>query len=310
MAPTSSGDGRKCTIASSMGWTPLFLNADPHRTGVSLLVMVARRIPAMICPSVGSWPSRYISMISSSASASVSVTRAPPTPPAAPPGTRPDHPPPPLAHGLDVRRGHWLDLVLLPLGGFLAPHQRLLGDEVDHSTEVGFRAERELYDQGGRVEPADDHVNAPVELGADAVHLVDEADPRDVVAVGLPPDRLRLWLDTGYPIEDCHRAVEHPQRPLYLDGEVDVAGGVDDVDRMPVPLGGRCGGGGGGAALLLLLHPVHGGRALMNLTDLVVDAGVEQDPLSCRGFARVDMSHDPDVADLGQLKSGVVSHDG
>jgi len=29
---------------------------------------------------------------------------------------------------------------------------------------------------------------------------------------------------------------------------------------------------------LLQLHPVHGGRALMDLTDLVVDAGVEQDP--------------------------------
>ena len=32
-AGTSSGDGRYCTIASSSGWTPLFLNAEPHSTG-------------------------------------------------------------------------------------------------------------------------------------------------------------------------------------------------------------------------------------------------------------------------------------
>jgi len=45
-------------------------------------------------------------------------------------------------------------------------------------------------------------------------------------------------------------------------------------------------GGDGDAALLLLLHPVHRGGALVDLTDLVVDAGVEegcaQSSSSCR----------------------------
>src|SRR3972149_361388 len=65
------------------------------------------------------------------------------------------------------------------------------------------------------------------------------------------------------------RAVEHAQRPLDLDGEVDVAGRVDDVDAMVGPEGRRRGGGDGDAALLLLRHPVHRRGALVDLADLV-----------------------------------------
>jgi hypothetical protein len=39
---TSSGEGSSSTIASSRGWTPLFLKADPQRTGVTLRSSVAR----------------------------------------------------------------------------------------------------------------------------------------------------------------------------------------------------------------------------------------------------------------------------
>jgi hypothetical protein len=44
----------------------------------------------------------------------------------------------------------------------------------------------------------------------------------------------------------------------------------------------------------------------VDLTDLVVDAGVVEDPLGRRGLARVDVRHDPDVADLGQVDNGGV----
>ena len=163
-----------------------------------------------------------------------------------------------------------------------------------------LHAQRELEHERRRVEAGHDHVDAAVELGADAVHLVDEADPRDVVAVGLPPDGLALRLDPGDAVEDGDRAVEDAQRPLDLDGEVDVAGRVDDVDRVVLPLAGGRGGRDRDAALLLLRHPVHRGGALVDLTDLVVDAGVVEDPLGRRGLARVDVRHDPDVADLGE----------
>ena len=154
-----------------------------------------------------------------------------------------------------------------------------------------------------------DHVHAAVEVGADAVELVDEADAGDAVLVGLAPDGLGLRLDARDAVEHGDGAVEDAQRALDLDREVDVARGVDDVDGVVFPLTGRRGRRDGDAALLLLLHPVHRGRAVVDLTDLVVDAGVEQDPLGGRGLARVDMGHDPDVADLGQIECGLGRHD-
>ena len=75
-------------------------------------------------------------------------------------------------------------------------------------------------------------VDAHVEVGADLVHLVHERDARNVVLVGLAPDGLALRLDAVAAVEDRHRAVENAQRALDLDGEVDVAGRVDDVDAV------------------------------------------------------------------------------
>ena len=182
----------------------------------------------------------------------------------------------------------------------VVPEQALHPTRSTTPREVGLDAPRELEHERGRVEAADDHVDAAVEVGAGAVQLVDEADARDVVLVGLAPHRLGLRLDAGDAVEDRDRAVEDAQRALDLDGEVDVARGVDDVDRVVVPLAGRRGGRDRDAALLLLLHPVHRGGAVVDLADLVVDAGVEQDPLGRRGLARVDVRHDPDVAGLGE----------
>ena len=122
------------------------------------------------------------------------------------------------------------------------------------------------------------------EVRADAVHLVDVGDARHAVLVGLAPDGLRLRLHAGDRVEQRDGAVEHAQRALHLDGEVHVAGRVDDVDAVVVPLGGGGGRGDRDAALLLLLHPVHGGRALVDLAHLVGAAGVN------RGCARSSSS--------------------
>ena len=135
--------------------------------------------------------------------------------------------------------------------------------------QVGLGADRQLDRHGVGAEAVDHGLDRAVEVRADAVHLVDERDARDVVLVGLAPDGLGLRLDAGDGVEHGDRAVEDAQRALDLDGEVDVAGRVDDVDAVVVPVAGRRGGRDGDAALLLLLHPVHRGRALVDLTDLV-----------------------------------------
>ncbi len=186
------------------------------------------------------------------------------------------------------------------------PDERLHLDEVDDAGEIALRADRELQHGGGRAEPIRDRVVRLEEVGAEAVHLVDEAHARHAVLVGLAPDRLGLGLDAGDAVEDRDRAVEDPQRALHLDGEVHVPRRVDDVDAMVPPERGRRRGRDRDAALLLLDHVVHDRAALVHLTDLVGLAGVVQDPLGRRGLARVDVGHDPDVAVF--VQGDVVRH--
>ena len=64
---------------------------------------------------------------------------------------------------------------------------------------------------------------------------------------------------------------------------------------MTVPESGGGSAGDRDATLLFLYHPVHGGGAFMHLADLVVDAGVIQDPLRGGRLARIDMCHDADI---------------
>ena len=113
----------------------------------------------------------------------------------------------------------------------IAVGDRLHVDEVDHAPELVLHADRDLHRHGGRAEALADRLDAAPEVGAGAVELVDEAEAGDAVAVGLSPDRLGLRLDAGHAVEDDDRAVEHAQAALDLDGEVHVAGRVDDVDR-------------------------------------------------------------------------------
>src|SRR6202008_1676318 len=83
---------------------------------------------------------------------------------------------------------------------------------------------------------------------------------------------------------------------LDLDGEVDVPGRVDDVEALLPPECGRRGRRDGDAALLLLLHQIHRRGAFMHLADLMVLAGVREDPPRGRGLAGIDVSHDAEVA--------------
>ncbi|CAB4345073.1 unannotated protein [freshwater metagenome] len=74
--------------------------------------------------------------------------------------------------------------------------------------------------------------------------------------------------------------------------------GINDVDGVVFPH--TCGGcrRDSDATFLLLLHPVHRCCTFVHFTDFVVDAGIEKNALGRGGFARVDVSHDPDVSDL------------
>ena len=159
------------------------------------------------------------------------------------------------------------------------------------------RADRQLDRDGLRAEAVDHRLDGGEEVGAGAVHLVHEGDARNLVVVGLAPDGLGLRLDAGDRVEDGDRAVEHAQASLDLDRKVHVPGRIDNVDAKVPPERRRRSRRDRDAALLLLLHPVHDGGALVDLAHLVGAAGVVEDPLGRRRLARVDVGHDPDVAD-------------
>ena len=174
-------------------------------------------------------------------------------------------------------------------------------DEIDDAAMVLLLADRDLDADSGRAEAVAHRLHGGEEVGAGAIHLVDERDARHAVAVGLAPHRLGLRLDTGDRVEDGDGAVEDAQGALDLGGKVHVPGRIDNVDPVVAPLGRRRRRRDRDAALLLLRHPVHRGGALVHLAELVGAAGVVEDALRRRRLAGVDMRHDPDVADAVQL---------
>src|SRR6266568_2545946 len=192
--------------------------------------------------------------------------------------------------------GRDVDLLVLRPHRLVVEGDALHLDEIDHAAELVLAADGDLDGHRAGAQLLADGVDRHEEVGADAVHLVDEADPGHAVLVGLAPDGLGLRLDAVHAVEAGDRAVEDAQRPLDLDREVDVAGGVDDVDAVLAPEGGGRGGGDGDAALALLLHPVHDGGALMDLANLVRDAGVEEDSLGRGRLTGIDVRHDADVS--------------
>ena len=192
--------------------------------------------------------------------------------------------------------------------GLAAPGEGLHLEKVDDAVEVILGADRELHDQRLRTEAVDDGADRVVEVGAELVHLVDEADTRDVVLGGLTPDLLGLRLHAFLAVEDGDCAIEDTEGALDLDGEVDVARGVDDVDLVLVPETGDGGRRDRDAALLLLLHPVGGGGTIVGLADLAVDARVVEDALGRGGLTGIDVGHDADVADLVQVLKHFLCH--
>ena len=135
-------------------------------------------------------------------------------------------------------------------------------------------------------------------IGAGSVAFVDEGDAGNLVAGHLPVDGNGLRLNTAHRAEDQHRPVKNTQGAFNLDGEIDVAGGVDDVDVASFP--GAIGGSGldGDTAFFFQFHGVHGRADTVfaaHLVDGVNSLGVKQNSLRQRGFSRINMGADTDI---------------
>jgi hypothetical protein len=162
--------------------------------------------------------------------------------------------------------------------------------------ELVLGADGQHHDQRLGGEDVLDLLDDAVEVRPDAVELVDVDDAGHLGVVGVAPVGLGLGLDAARAAEHADAAVEHLERAVDLDREIDVPGVSMMLKLVVLP---EAGGGGGldrDAALLLLIHEVGGGRAVVHLADLVDLAGELEDALGGRGLARVDVGEDADVA--------------
>jgi hypothetical protein len=89
------------------------------------------------------------------------------------------------------------------------------------------------------------------------------------------------WLNAAGSTENTYAAVEHLERTVDLDGEVDVSRGIDDIQAVVVPLATGCRGLDSNAALLFLIHEV---------------GGELQNSLGGRCFTGVNMGENADIA--------------
>ena len=180
---------------------------------------------------------------------------------------------------------------------------RTHGHQVDDAAERLLYADRKLDRHCVALESVLHHADNIEEVGAHDVHLVDERHTRHLIIISLMPNRFGLRLNAALGAENSDRTVQYAQRALHLDGEVNVARGVDDVDTVlrklmlgARPVAGGCGRGDSDAALLLLFHPVHRSGTVVGIADLVVYTGVVQNTLGGSGFTGVDVRHDADIS--------------
>ncbi len=198
--------------------------------------------------------------------------------------------------GLVFHVGRDIDIFKCRAQVFTLPDNVLHADQIDQAVIFGFRTNRQIDDAWRCAQTVDDHIYTAIEVSTHAVHLVDEAHTRHFIFISLTPDRFGLRLNTRNRIKHSNRTIEHTQATLHLNGEIDVTGGIDNVDAMIPPETGRRSGRDRDAALLLLLHPVHGGIAIMHFADLMGPTGIVQDSFSCGRLTRINMGHNANIA--------------
>ena len=178
----------------------------------------------------------------------------------------------------------------------IRPDHSLHRDQINHAAEFIFLSDRNLNRDRLGIEALAQRVDGMLEISTHLIDLINEANSRDAILIGLAPDFLRLRLHSMDRVKHCNRAVKHAQRTLHLSRKIHVSGRIDNVDANVVPGAGRRRGRNRDAALLLLLHPIHDGRAFMHLADTVRLSRIKQDALRRRRLTGVDVGHDADIS--------------
>ena len=173
--------------------------------------------------------------------------------------------------------------------------------EVDDAFEIVLDADRQGHDQRRGREDVLDLLDDHKKVRADAVELVNKYDARNFGVIRITPVGLRLRLDAARATKYADATIEHLERTIHLDREVDVPRGINDVQSMIVPVAAGRGRLNRNAAFLFLLHEIRRCSAIVNLTDLVDLACEFKDALRGRGLARVNVGKNADISVLGQV---------
>ena len=173
---------------------------------------------------------------------------------------------------------------------------RLHIDQVDDPTEGIFAADRKLNRNGITLQALLHHLDDIIEVSAHDVHLIDIRHTRNMIFLSLAPNRFGLGLNATLCAENGYRTVQYAQGTFHLNGEVHVAGSVNDVDAVAFPEAGRSSRGNRDTSLLLLRHPVHRCSTVVRLADLVVNTRIIQNTFCRRCFTGIDVRHDTDIA--------------
>ena len=204
-----------------------------------------------------------------------------------------------------------LKCYVLELGGNLVGHPHLGAsrsfevdglhfDNVDDTLEVALGAHGDLNSSGGNLELGVDLLNGLPGIRTHAIHLVDKTDAGDVVPLHLTVDGDGLTLHRADGAEDHDGTVKDTKSTLDLNGEVNMAWGVDEINVELLvlailglgPVAEGRGGLDGDTLLTLEIHGVHLGTDGILASDLVYrldSARVEENSLSTCRFSAVDV---------------------
>jgi hypothetical protein len=175
------------------------------------------------------------------------------------------------------------------------PDHALHADEIDQTLEVVLGADRKLDRNRLGAEAVND-IGEHLKKSAPVLSILLAKTMRGTLYLSPWRQTVSVCGSTPWLESSTHTAPSSTRKlTLDFDGEVDVAGGVDDVQALAVPERGGRSGGDRDATLLLLLHPVHRRGTFVHFADLVALAGVIKDALGGRGLAGIDMRHNTEI---------------
>jgi len=126
------------------------------------------------------------------------------------------------------------------------------------------------------------------------VDLVDHHDRAQAQAQRLAGDEFRLRHRAFRTVDQQDHAVDHREDAFHFGAKVGVAGRVDDVDAVAVPLDrGRLGENGDPAFLFEIVR-IH--RPFLDPLVIAEGAGLAEKLINERGFAVVDVRDNRDIA--------------